>query len=289
MDQAKIDEYFRKGFVTLEGVFSQVEIEELSRVTDEFVDRSRSLTAPDAVFDLDIAAGHSAETPKLRRIKTPHKHHPAYRAALDKPEVLDIVAALVGDDIRIHHSKLNAKAPGGGAAVEWHTDWGYYPHSNDDLLEVGVAIDDITLENGCLMIIPGTHREHAHDHHEGGVFVGAVPAGSFDMNDAEPILLKKGDISIHHVRALHGSAPNLSDKPRRLLLLGYAAVDAWPLMALHQPKDWDAWNAEIIRGKPTHDFRMENIPVRIPLPAPSASGLFEIQENLKTSHYAGVS
>ena len=72
-------------------------------------------------------------------------------------------------NIRHHHTKLNNKAPGGGAQVEWHTDWGFYPHTNDDILEVGVAIDPMTIENGSLMVVPGSHKGPAYDHHENGV------------------------------------------------------------------------------------------------------------------------
>ena len=71
------------------------------------------------------------------------------------------------------------KMPGGGRQVEWHTDWGHYPHTNDDLLAVGVPLDDSTEENGCLMVIPGSHKWTATNHHEDGFFVGAAECAIF--------------------------------------------------------------------------------------------------------------
>ena len=102
------------------------------------------------------------------------------------------------------------------------------------------------------------------------------------------IELEVGDISIHHVRLLHGSGPNLSSKPRRLLLQGYAAVDARPPMANDQPADWPEWNDRILRGNPTVDMRLDgsSVPVPIPRPLQKALGLFDTQAQLSGSHYA---
>lgn len=285
LDADQVQTYRRDGFVIVPGALSDAEVDELRRTTDEFMDRARAMTENDDVIELDIAAGHRPETPKIRRIKSPHKQHPVYAAMLEKEELLDTVEQLIGGNIRWHHTKLNAKAPGGGTPVEWHTDWGYYPHTNDDLLEIGIAIDDITTENGCLHVLAGSHLGPAWDHYEDGRFVGAVPPHSFEMDAAVPLVMEAGDISIHHVRALHGSAPNLSEKPRRLLLQGYAAADAWPLMAHHQPTDWPEWDARILRGEPTVEARLGSAPVRIPLPLARALGLFDTQQQMRESHY----
>ena len=145
--------------------------------------------------------------------------------------MLDIVAQLIGPSIYCNGDKLNMKIGGVGSPVEWHQDWAFYPHTNDDLLAIGVAIDDSTVENGCLMVIPKTHKGRIYDHNQDGAFVGAITEEGFRPDNAVPILLKAGGISIHHVRVLHGSAPNLSPNPRRLLLFQFVAGDAWPAHA----------------------------------------------------------
>ncbi len=280
----QIEFYRTEGYVIVRGVLDSDEIAELQSVADEFIERSRSMTESDALIELD--EGHSAATPRIRRIKSPHRHHETFARSLDNPEILDRVESLLGPNIRWHHSKLNAKAPEGGRQVEWHTDWAYYPHTNSDLLEVGIALDSITTQNGCLHILPGSHLGPVWDHYEGDRFVGAVAPGSFDMGATVPVELETGDISIHHVRVLHGSAPNLSAHTRRLLLQGYAAADAWPLMAHHQPDDWPPWDERLLRGEPTRDARLDGSPVRIPLPLQRALGLFDTQAQMHRSHYA---
>jgi len=282
----QIEAYHRDGSVVVRGVLSPVEVAELRAAAEDFEAQAQLLDASSAVIELDDVATEPGGPRHIRRIKSPHRHHDVFAARLRSPVLLDMVEQLIGPDIRWHHTKLNAKQPSGSGHVEWHTDWGYYPHTNCDLLEVAIAIDPATIENGCLHVIPGTHLGPALDHSEDGVFVGAVPVGSFDVADAVALTLEPGDISIHHVRLLHGSGPNRSPGQRRLLLQGYAAADAWPLMGHHQPSTWPDWDERMLRGRPTPHARLDQSPVRVPLPVTSAMGLFDTQRMMKVSHFA---
>ena len=82
----------------------------------------------------------------------------------------------------MEHTKLNIKPARGGEPVEWHQDWAFYPHTNDDILEVGVMIEDCTIENGPLYMIPGSHRGTLFDHHYDGYFVGAIDPAAPGLN-----------------------------------------------------------------------------------------------------------
>ncbi len=218
-------------------------------------------------------------------MKDPIKQHPLYDQTLRHPKILDIVSQLIGPGLRSNGNKLNMKYAEFGSPVEWHQDWAFYPHTNDDLLAVGVAMDPMTMENGCLLVIPGSHKGPIVDHHSKsrGIFVGAVTDEDFTAAGAVPILLEAGGISIHHVRTLHGSAPNTSSNPRRLLLYQYCAIDAWPLMGFGS---WDAFNATIVRGEPTRVARVTNVPVRMPVPAGEKGGsIYETQTMMEKRMY----
>ncbi len=271
--------YHEQGYLGVEGVFSRVEIRELQDVTDNFVERSRAVTASDSVFDLEPS--HTPENPRLRRLKFPIKQHPAYRRALVHPTVLAIISQLIGPNLTCNGDKLNMKLPDGGSPVEWHQDWAFYPCTNDYLLAVGVALDNSTIENGCLMVIPGTHRGRILDHHQDGHFAGAITEPDFRPNGAVPIELKAGGISLHHVRTIHGSAPNRSQQARRLLLFQYCAADAWPLLADGKP--WETYSGSLVQGSLSSQPRLAPVPVRLPLP-PSLFGgsIYENQRGLKT-------
>jgi len=239
------------------------------------------------VYDLD--AGHSAAEPRLTRIKLPHQQHPIYWETLTGAPITTILAALLGPDVRLHTSKLNTKAPGGGAAVEWHQDWAFYPHTNNDLLAVGLMLEDVTEENGPLLVIPGSHRGPVLEHTRNGVFCGAVdPADPlFDLASAVTLTGRAGTISLHHVRLLHGSAPNMSDRARLLLFYECGAADAWPITGNGGPYTnmkpaamWEDMQKRMICGSQPRAARLEPVPVLMPVPpAPDSSSIFKVQES----------
>src|SRR5258706_535075 len=83
-------------------------------------------------------------------------------------------------------------APGYGSPVEWHQDWAFYPHTNDDLAAVGIMIDDVDMENGPMMIVPGSHKGPIWDHHVNGHFVGGIDPtrANIDFKTAQPCIGK---------------------------------------------------------------------------------------------------
>ena len=209
LTQEQTDFYQINGYIVVENVISAKNIAELRKITDEFVDKSREVTEHTNVFDLE--PGHTPESPQLRRIKNPVALHPIYDRILRHDYILDSVAQLIGPNIRYDTSKLNMKSAGFGSPVEWHQDFAFAADvTNDDMLSVGLAIDDMTRDNGCLLFIPGSHKGPVYNHHQNDVFVGAITNPDFRPDNAVPIEVKAGGITIHHTRTLHASAPNLS-------------------------------------------------------------------------------
>ena len=173
------------------------------------------------------------------------------------------------------------KNPGHGSAVEWHQDCAFYPHTNDDLLEVGIALDDVTEENGPLMVIPGSHKGEIWDHHQDGLFVGAVTDPRFEPKGAVSLTVEAGGITLHHVRMLHGSKPNTSDQSRRMFFIGFYAVDAWPLIPSGQ--SLEEMDSCIVRGQPSLEPRLKALPVRLSLPRVEGGSIYAQQEKLRNS------
>ena len=109
--------YRNDGFIVVPNLFSAAEIAELRAVTDEFVVKSAAVAANDDIFDLEDT--HSAAEPRVRRIKTPHAHHPVYARASRHPAVIAILEEL-WCSVRFDTGKLNMKSAGYGAPIEWH-------------------------------------------------------------------------------------------------------------------------------------------------------------------------
>jgi phytanoyl-CoA hydroxylase len=282
----QVQSYQRDGYLVIDNVLSATELDNVRQVVDGLVEVSRSVTTHDAVYDLEPT--HTPEEPRVRRIKEPHNVHPAFRAIAFSGKIAEILTPLIGttSGIRYQTGKLNMKSAGHGAAVEWHQDWAFYPHTNDDLLAIGLYLDDCGLDNGPLMVIPGSHTGPILEHHVDGVFCGAIDPASVDVDfsKAVPLTGKAGSMTIHHVRMVHGSALNTSGRPRRLLLFQYTAVDAFPLIGI---PDWEQFNANIVTGQPTFAPRLTPVPVRIPLPAAIFAGsIYENQRTLGNRYFA---
>ena len=276
--------YEEVGAIVVPDVLSPTEVAALRRVTDGFVDRARQVATHDAIYDLEDT--HTPEMPRVRRIKAPHLHDPVYADLVRHPRIVEVLQDLWGPDIRFDTAKLNMKSAGFGAAVEWHQDWAFYPHTNDDLAAVGVMMDDMELENGPLLIIPGSHKGAVHDHHADGKFCGAMDPGKreVDYASAIPLTGKAGSITVHHVRAVHGSAPNLSNRDRRLLLFQFRAADAWPLLGF--PAGIEAFDDLMVAGQPSNAPRLTAVPVRLPLPPADLQGsIYENQKGLKNRFF----
>ncbi len=269
---ADIERYHRDGYLFVEGVVPDEQVAALREVADDWVEAAHDVAANGDLFDLE--PGHTHAHPQVRRVKNPTAVNQVYESVMRSASVLDRVQQLIGPDIRFQGTKLNMKSAGIGSPVEWHQDWAFYPHTNDDLLAVGVVIDDMTLDNGCLLVLPGSQKGTVFDHHVSGMFVGSVDPGLVDAASCVPIEAPAGSITIHHARLLHGSAPNTSGQPRRLFLIEYIAGDAWPLVG----GSWQDLQSRQLRGETSAVPRMEAVPVRIPFPRPEQSGsIYELQ------------
>ena len=279
--------YRENGYLLIRDALLPGQLATLQRLTNAFIESSRAVSESNDLFDLD--EGHSADQPRLTRIKLPHIQHPAFWEVATSDRITSFLKPLLGDDIRLHTSKLNTKAPGGGAAVEWHQDWAFYPHTNDDMFSLGIMLEDVEAANGPLMVIPGTHKGPVLSHHQGGIFCGAIdPADPlFELDRAVTLTGKAGDMSIHHVRLLHGSAPNLSGRARKILFYEMGAADAWPIngnsgayTGMAQNDVWAKLQENMVCGTQPVGARLADVPVVMPVPpAPDSTSIFKVQKS----------
>src|SRR6202023_972884 len=115
------------------------EIDELRAVTDEFVRNAASVAANDEIYDLEDT--HSPQAPRVRRLKAPHLHHPAYFRASRNAQLVAILKDLWGS-VRFDTGKLNMKSAGYGAPVEWHQEWVFNTHTNEEHDAVCIMLGD---------------------------------------------------------------------------------------------------------------------------------------------------
>ncbi|PZD65184.1 restriction endonuclease subunit S [Pantoea ananatis] len=236
IEQWQVDQYHQQGFLVVEDVLTSEEIAALQHDFDQWVEESRSQSAPwgdtqDGSSRFDIESDHSAEHPSLRRVSSPNDISAAYRHAALQSRMAQIAGQLIGGSgARYHHSKINSKLPHTATKVEWHQDFLFTPHSNDDIVTALLMVSEVTPENGPLNVVPGSHRGPLYSHWQDGRFTGAVEPAVVKEQCQQPSACfgPSGSVCFMHTRLLHASSPNETEWPRTLFIAVYAAEDALP-------------------------------------------------------------
>lgn len=226
--------YERDGYLHLPGYVTDPWLSQLQSVATEFVEESRSVSASNARFDVED--GHSAETPRLRRLNSPVDLHDTFaRFALEGPAA-DLAVQVLGGPVRYHHSKLNFKWADGGEAVEWHQDIQFWPHTDFSPLTIGVYLDDVNAEMGPMGVLPGSHHGKLYNlYREDGSWGGAMNDGdiqSLNLDDMRWLDGPAGSVTVHNCCLVHGSVANSSPRPRPLLLQTYSRADSYPILGI---------------------------------------------------------
>jgi len=280
--------FHEQGFVAARGAISADALAALKDQLVDWVAESRGQTANygttiDGRARFDLEAGHSPDQPRLRRVNNPAEISDAYAAVLRDGPIPAMVAALIGPDVKIHHGKINLKRPGTDTRVGYHQDFPYTPHTNDDLVTVLVMLDDMTRDNGCLMVVPGSHREGLKSLWRDGRFTGeTAPEVTADSETrAVAVTGRAGDACLMHTSTLHGSAANRSAAPRGLYIMVYAAADAFPLCPSPLPNRFEG---DIVRGAASRVARLSGGAVELP-PAYGNASFFEVQGQISARGY----
>ena len=160
----------------------------------------------------------------VRNLWRLEKYHPALLPRLEKPEIVELVSRLVhGEPLLVGVETFN-KAARVGSGVPYHQDNAYFCQTPPDMLTLWIAMDPVTIENGPVYYVRGSHKRGIQPTRPSGVrgnSIGLAEAPCVSLEDQFCGLLDPGDALIHHCETIHHSAPNTSDSPRLGLLLVY--------------------------------------------------------------------
>ena len=282
LTQEEREFFFDQGYVVKKKVISDDWIARLSSGVARLVERSRTLTASDGVFDIE--PGHTSETPRLRRIAFMDELDEVFWDFAVNSNLPDMAADLMGPDVRFREVMLNIKWQGGGQEVKWHQDIPFYPMTNFSVAQFLVCLDDVGPEQGPLMVVPESHKGPLYDHYsDDDTWLGFIPDERLErarLDEAVELTGPAGTVTVHHCKALHASRANLSHRSRPVLIIGYAAADNRPYVApAYRSKSYGT----VVRGKEARFAHHEPGDMRLP---PDWSGgytsIFDHQEKVKS-------
>lgn len=226
--QREVDFYNLNGYLICEDLVSPDDIE---RLKQDALDVARGTypceqlkPMPDDTPDAEVLAS-------VLCIHQPHYVSPVMLDFVKHPGMADVMSKIVAPDVKCMQSMLFVKPPGFQGQA-WHQDEIYIPTRDRSLCGGWIAIDDATVDNGCLWVLPGSHKKGylwpQRDHNRPEDFDSAQESYGFDDKDEVPVEVKAGTVVFFNGYLLHRSRPNKSDQYRRVLVNHY--MNAYSLL-----------------------------------------------------------
>ena len=228
----------RDGYVVMRNLLTPERCDELRAIAEEHV---AALIAP-VEFEIDVhypgapvdPEGPGART--SRRLLQAYARHESFREWATGPDVAAVLARLFESDDRpmlsqCHHNCVMTKAPGYSSATLWHQDNRYWSFDRQDLISVWLALDHEDRHNGCLRVIPGSHRLDL----EPGRFDAALflrpdlPENKALLAASKTVELEKGDVLFFHSRLFHAAGRNLTDQTKFSVVFTYHQENNHPI------------------------------------------------------------
>ncbi|MES1944563.1 phytanoyl-CoA dioxygenase [Salinisphaera sp. PC39] len=221
--------FARDGYLVMRRIASAERVQNLRRIVADHLARA---VAP-IEYEADVAypgapAGRDAEggdTP--RRLRQAYDRDPAFAEWARDPRVTAIVAQLLDStDLRLtrcHHNCVMTKHPGYSSATLWHRDVRYWRFSSDNLVNAWLALGDETPDNGCMWLLPGSHRlDVAPERLDEAQFLrDDLPANRELIATARSAPLEPGDVLFFHAAVFHAAGRNATDIPKLSAVFTY--------------------------------------------------------------------
>ncbi|MFM9225692.1 MAG: phytanoyl-CoA dioxygenase family protein [Actinomycetota bacterium] len=215
LSDAEIESFHRDGYVHLRGVMSADEMAEIEVVYERFLRGEIAVEGKD--FN-DMTTGEHGTDPRgyaVVNVMLPRRYHPEWQGNLYERRAQSIAAQLCGEGMTIDFDQLLAKSPGRPDAVfHWHQDQAYWIDTEDRRTATcWLAVDDSTLENGCMQFLPGSHLEPVRPHRplHGDRSASHTLVTDLGPDDTRrPDENRRGDITVPNEGVLHGSGGNTS-------------------------------------------------------------------------------
>ena len=244
VDASIVEQYYQQGDIVVEGLVSPSEVDVLRQRTADIADGR--VPYPKNRIEIE-PGGDEISLATVRKINKCADNDSVFRTHAGHERILDVAEALIGPDIKLFSSQCFMKPPG-GIEKTYHQDSAYFTIEPMALVTCWTVLDDVTLENGPLWVIPASQHRGLVDHSEKWMVRDRqdrkVPDALIDRESALPIIMPAGSCSFHHSLLLHGSTPNRSNRSRRGMAVHYmTASSRWTDTKKTMPK------YELLRGR----------------------------------------
>ena len=233
---AETDQFLRDGFLVVSGLVSEADLRQMWLTTergvrDEIapVEYEAELHYPGSPESLDAVGGRT-----IRRLKQAHSRDFLFTEWMLRPAILRRLQQLLGQRVicpLAHHNCIMTKQPQFSSATGWHQDIRYWSYTRPELVNVWIALGNERPENGCLQVIPGSHRlPLEQSRFDDDLFFRS------DLLENQPLIATKqfvemapGDVLFFHCKTLHAASRNVTDETKCSAVFTFRAGDNPPL------------------------------------------------------------
>ena len=217
----QVEQFDADGYLVLDPCLREEEVEALRHRVQQIAEGDSQV--PEEAIEYEPGASRRRMA-NLRKINGPSLHDPFFVDHARHSRLLDSIVDLMGPDVKLFGDQLFMKPPG-GIEKTYHQDCPYFSIEPMAMITAWVALDDVTQDNGCMYVIPGSHKIGAVDHSEPWM-VGQrrdmkIPDSALDRHRERAITLRAGGCSFHHGLIQHRSGANRTDHFRRGLATHY--------------------------------------------------------------------
>jgi ectoine hydroxylase-related dioxygenase (phytanoyl-CoA dioxygenase family) len=230
VSESERESFETDGYVHLRGVLSAEEVDEIEAVYDRFLRREIEVPGKD-FCDMAGDYGRRPEDYSIVNVMLPRVYLQAWQGNIYERRAASVAAQLRGDGMVIDYDQLLAKQPYKDDAVfAWHQDMAYWIDTKDQRTATcWLAVDDSTIENGCMRFVPGSHREEAirphRPMHEDRSISHALMTDVTSSDTVRDVPISRGDITVHNERVVHGSGGNRTAGFRRAYIVAFRTQD----------------------------------------------------------------
>jgi len=232
----ELERFHQDGYAIVRGLADASLCREMRDVTQahlaglvEPIEFEADVEYPGSPASYDAPGGRT-----VRRLKQAHSRDPIYTQWLTCPGLLQRLRQLLGQDIYCplaHHNCVMTKHPEFSSETGWHQDIRYWSFETPELVTAWLALGREYADNGCLRVIPGSHRERLdRSRFDEEIFFRAdLPQNQELLDRALPVELDPGDVLFFHCRTLHGASRNLTGETKFSVVFTFHGADNRPL------------------------------------------------------------
>ncbi|MCJ8007484.1 phytanoyl-CoA dioxygenase family protein [Lederbergia wuyishanensis] len=225
-----VEFYKENGYLLVKNVFNSQEVEKMKKAIENILLRAAEANKDaNHTWQGDYIPEEELKKLVLKGFHDVHYHDAAFTKAVAHPNMVSILSQLIGSNVQLHHSKMLVKPPEKGAAFPMHQDHPYFPHEKHTVLAASVHLDNADEQNGCIHVIPGSHKAGPIKH------IGSyyLDPKEYPIESGVSCPAEAGDVLFFNYLTIHGSKPNSSERTRRNVLFEYRDPADLPTKDVH--------------------------------------------------------